>query len=261
MRDKNVIAGHRLLAVTAVLAAVLPASTGHGASDAIDARRYAQCMEEAGTNPDSAFDIAMTWTYEGGGFPARHCAATALMALEHYGEAATRLEQLAEDMLGAEARLRPEVLRQAGQAWMLHGDLNRSIATYDTALQLEPGNRAAMVDRSTVLALAGKYWEAIDDLNAAIDIDPKDVDTLVMRASAYRFLRNAELAMADLERALALDPDDIGALLERGNLRRLIGDDDGARADWIRVLQIDPESVPADAARANLEKLDVNVDQ
>ncbi|MCP4330377.1 MAG: hypothetical protein GY791_18285 [Alphaproteobacteria bacterium] len=248
-----------LLAVC--LAAALGAPTPAGAaSEQSDARRYAQCIEQAERSPDAAFENAMAWSYQGGGFPARHCAATALLSLEHYAQAATRLEQLAQDMVGDEARLRPAVLRQAGDAWMLHGDLGRSATNYDAALTLQPGYDAALVGRSTVLALGGKYWEAIDDLNAVIETDAKNVEALVMRATAYRFVENAELAMQDVERALALQPDNLGALLERGNLYRLIGDDAAARADWIKLLQTDPESIPADAARANLEKLDVKIE-
>ena len=239
--------------------ATVPVATAVAASEEVEARRYANCMAEAARNPDAAFETAMGWSYEGGGYPARHCAAAALLALEHYAAAATRLEQMAEDMVGAEARLRPSVLQQAGRAWMLHGDLGRSLGNYSTALQLAPGEPRLLVGRSTVLALGGRYWEALDDLNVAVEAAPDDIEALVMRASAYRLVENAELAMADVERALMLQPDHPGALLERGNLRRLIGDDDGARADWVKLLQTDPESIPADAARANLEKLDIKV--
>ena len=240
--------------------AVLSPAAAMAAAEEVEARRYANCMAQAVKSPDAAFETAMGWSYEGGGYPARHCAASALLALEHYAEAATRLEQMAEDMIGAEARLRPSVLNQAGRAWMLHGDLGRSLANYTIALQLAPGEPDLLVGRSTVLALGGRYWEALDDLNTALEATPDDVEALVMRASAYRLVENAELAMADVERALALQPDHTGALLERGNLRRLIGDDDGARADWVKLLQTDPKSVPADAARANLEKLDVKIE-
>jgi len=241
-----------------VLGALSPAAAW-AATDEVEARRYADCMAQVAKNPDAAFETAMGWSYEGGGYPARHCAASALIGLEHYAEAATRLEQMAEDMVGAEARLRPSVLQQAGRAWMLQGDLGRSLGDFTTALQLAPGDPGLLIGRSTVLALGGRYWEALDDLNLALEARPDDVEALVMRASAYRLVENAELAMADVERALTLQPDHPGALLERGNLRRLIGDDDGARADWIKLLQTDPESIPADAARANLEKLDVKI--
>jgi len=231
------------------------------AVDETEARRYADCMTLAGRDPDAAFDEAAHWGYEGGGFPARHCAATALVALGHYAEAATRLEDLAQDMTGREAPLRVGVLRQAGRAWMLDGNYEQALAVQGAALQLEPGDIETLIDRSTVLALAGAYWEAIDDLNRVLERNPDDVGALVMRASAYRFVESAELAMHDVDRALELDPEDIDALLERGNIRRLIGDDDGAREDWVRVLQIAPESVAADGARTNLEKLDVNVEE
>lgn len=249
-----------LLAGLLIVAGPIGAALAQSAEES-DVRRYADCMEKAGRSPESAFDDAQTWSYEGGGFPARHCAATALMALGHYGEAASRLEHLAEDMNGSEAALRPEVLRQAGRAWLLQDQLERAAAVLTTALKLQPRDRESLIDRSTVLALAGDYWGAIDDLNRAIELDPRDANALVLRAAAYRFVDTPELAMEDVERALRIEPDNVDALLERGNLRGLAGNVEGAREDWIRVLQTAPDSVAADGARANLEKVDVKVDQ
>ena len=229
-------------------------------TDETGARRYADCMAEAARNPDGAFDQAQSWSYEGGGFPARHCAATALMSLNHYAEAATRLEHLAEDMGAGYAHLRPQVLGQAARGWMLAGNLDRALSVYNAALKLSPGDPDLLVDRSTIWALAGEYWNAVDDLNAALDARPDDTSALVMRAGAYRLLESGEMAMADIERALELSPNNVDALLERGNLKRLFGDDDAARADWIMVIQLAPESIAADDARINIEKMDVRVD-
>lgn len=246
-----------------ILIAVLGLSAFPAAAieDASEARRYTECMETVLRNPDGAFENALAWSYEGGGFPARHCAASALLALEHYAEAAIRLEQMAEDMTGSEAQLRPDVLRQAGRAWLLQGDLERALADFTTAIKIAPRDPLLLKDRGTVLALAGLYWEAIDDLNLILETDPDDVDALIMRAGAYRFLESGELAMEDVERALTIDPDNVDALAERGNLRRLMGDDQGAHDDWVRVLQIAPDSPAADASRANIEKLDVKIEE
>jgi tetratricopeptide (TPR) repeat protein len=151
----------------------------------------------------------------------------------------------------------PQLLRNAGQAWMAAGDLEKAHAVQTEALKLAPNDVELLVDRAMTRGLARNYWEAIDDLNAAHDLAPGRADILVFRASAYRFVDSLELASQDIEEALKLDPDDPEALLERGTIRRLSGDAEGARADWLKVVSLAQGTPTGDVAQANLEKLDL----
>ncbi len=221
---------------------------------------YADCMAEARDAPDTAFERAQTWADLGGGAPARHCAAVALIGLGQFEEAAQSLEDLALDLRSDDSALRADLLAQAGQAWLLAGKPERAYGAQTTALELTPEDPDLWIDRSLALAAAQNYWEAIDDLNRAAELGPPRADLLIFRASAYRYVDAPELAMEDVERALRLDPDNLEGLLERGNLRRVAGDEGGARNDWLRILEIAPDSPAAAAARRNLEKLDVAVE-
>ena len=221
------------------------------------AREYQSCMTLAAKQPDQAFETAGGWIDRGGGPPARHCQAVALVGLGRYGEAAQRLEALAGDPRLRSTPLAEAALGQAVQAWILAGDNARAIAAATAALKLAPNDPGLLVDRSIGYAGAKQYWEAIDDLNRAIELAPKRADAYVFRGSAYRLLDSLELAREDLAKALSLDPYSPEALLERGILKRLAEDKAGARADWMRVLELAPTSPAAEAARANLEKMDV----
>src|SRR5262249_25716774 len=59
----------------------------------VEADHYERCMAEARQNPSAAWDEALAWHDTGGGHPAEHCAAVALIGLKQYAEAARRLEK------------------------------------------------------------------------------------------------------------------------------------------------------------------------
>ena len=220
------------------------------------AQRYEWCIHLAKTKPDDGWEAALAWTGEGGGDPARHCAAVALIGLKQYKQAGQRLEELAQQSF-SDASIRAGMLRQAGQAWLLANDVDRAYADQTTALQLTPGAPDLLIDRAESLALAQHWQEAKTDLDAALSASPNRADALVYRATAERFLGDLAAASADIKRALALDANSEDAWLESGSIKRLQGDQAGARRDWLHVLDLAPDSPAAVSARANIEKLDV----
>jgi tetratricopeptide (TPR) repeat protein len=253
---------HRVPGLSIVAAALVLGAASAGAQRGpvvapppTDAQHYERCLQLAHSDPQRAFDDAEAWRNLGGGFPAQHCAAVALVGLKNYPEAATRLEGLANAMMMAAPEMRADALEQAGQAWLLADRPNEAKAAFDSALAFAPNNPEVLVDRAEAYALGNKYFDAIDDLNAVLDQSPNRVDALVYRASAYRQLGSLDLALDDIERALRLDPDSVPGLLERGNLRRLKSDDAGAKADWQRVIALAPDTPAAVSAQDNLAHL------
>lgn len=233
---------------------------GAQSEDQEQAARYANCMDLIELDADQALEQAQTWADLGGGDPARHCAAVALLRLGHHAAAGEELEALAASLEQSFAFLQIPILIQAGQAWFLAEDLDRAYAIQTTALAREPNNADLLVDRSMTAAAVGDFDGAVSDLSRAQANAPQRPDILVLRASAYRYLDQRGRAMADVERALAMDPGNAEGYLERGNLRRLDGDDDGARNDWVEAASRAPDSATAAAAQANLAKLDVKVE-
>jgi len=229
-----------------------PASDEPETREAAQAKAYADCMSLARSDPDKAMGVAAKWEREGGDEAARHCAAVALLNAGQYTEAARRLEALAATTQRPGKVLKAELYAQAGQAWLIAGDAERALAVQSKALEIRGGNPELLIDRAITLASLGKYWEAIDDLNAVIDIDSGRIDALIFRATAWRKLENLDLALDDIGRVIALAPTQADALLERGIIRRLKGEEDAARADWRRVVEVAPDSLAAQAARENL---------
>jgi tetratricopeptide (TPR) repeat protein len=220
-----------------------------------EAQHYDRCLELAHSDPQKALDDAQDWRDVGGGFPAQHCVAVALVGLKKYAEAATQLEALANVMMQAGPEMRGDALEQAGQAWLLAGKPNEAKVAFDGALGFRPKDPELLIDRAEAFALGGKFFDAIDDLNTVLEQSPNRVDALVYRASAYRQLGSLDLASDDITRALRLDPNSVPGLLERGNLRRLKGDNAGARADWLQVIKLGPGTPAAASAQDNIAHL------
>ena len=230
-----------------------------------DAATYERCMKLAREDPGAARDLAEGWRDRGGGHPADHCIALALIGLKQYRPAASRLEKLAQVMVRAPAPLRAEVLGQAAQAWLLAGDPARAYAAAGAALALRPADgdlsvADLLVDRAEAAGSAGWFDKALADLDRVLKADPARLDALIYRASAYRAQGRLDPALADVGKALDLAPDSVPALLERGNIRRLRGDIDGARQDWVRVAVLAPGGAAEAAAKANIEGLDAKSD-
>lgn len=262
-----------MAAVMTALAAPAFAATGNAASAPAQnlsptpntdnpSHTYEVCLMTAKNEPEKGFEMAGKWLALGGGPPARHCEAIALIGMKEYTEAATRLEELAQ--LNEDESVRAGVLSQAGQAWLLQGDLTRALDAQTKALDAMPvknhQHAYILVDRAATFADAGKYSEAVMDLDASLAIDARNADALAFRASARRHLNEIDVALIDAEQAVALDPHNIIGLLERGIIYRMKKRDNDARQDWLRIIQIAPDSEAGKAARTNIERLDVQVE-
>ncbi|CAA7616215.1 FOG: TPR repeat [Candidatus Terasakiella magnetica] len=244
--------------LTILLVPILLAAVPVGAEVIEPKSEYRACLALARQKPDDGWEEAIAWQSLGGGEPARHCAAVALIGLGKYAEAAKRLEALASQSHSS-GGLRAEMLAQAGQAWLLAGDAVKALAAQDTGLKLVPGSPDLLLDKAVTLAGVGHYQEVVEVLTSLLKSQPNRIEAMTLRASAYRYLDKLDLAKDDIARALVLDPSFGDALLERGMLRRLEDNAAGAREDWMKTITLAPDSPAADTARRNLEILDVKV--
>jgi tetratricopeptide (TPR) repeat protein len=236
-----------------ILLGLLP--VGAHAADAGDARHYRACLASVAGNPAGALEDALRWSKAGGGLPAQHCAALALVGQGRYREAAARLDMLARAKDVPDTHFRAMVFDQAGNAWLLAGDGARAIASLSAALALTGGDADIFADLARAQAMRQNWREVDLDMTAALQLAPRRADLLVLRASARRALGRLKESWADIEQALKLSPGDASALVERGLLRKQIGDIGGARRDFRAAIAASPSGATAAAARDNLEAL------
>lgn len=216
-----------------------------------DPQHYRLCLASSTSNPGAALVDAEVWIKAGGGAPAQHCAALALVNLKRYAEAGTRLDKLAAERGLPDVSFRTELFDQAGNAWLLAGDGGKAVQSFSAALALSAGDPDLFADLARAQAMRKNWPEVVLDMNAALAITPHRADLLVLRASARRALGKFGEARGDLDQALKLKPGDGGALVESGLLRREMGDIGGARRDFQAALKT---SSAADA-KQNLDLL------
>jgi len=260
-----------LIAGTIILATPLSLQ----AQTVADEIRYGKCMDIAVQAPDKAINLALVWQNEGGGVPARHCEALGLFHLQEYGEAAARLEKIAQDMrvgrdmpvrrgkrIVASAEMLADMYNQTANAWLLANELTRAETAVDTALSLtesgSPQEMDLLVDRARIAAADEDFELALDDLERVQQLDPGRKDILVLLAAAARGTENYAKALIALDNYQAVYSNRTAGYLERGNLLDALGQKKEARQSWLKLLQITDIGPDADAARANLERLDVD---
>jgi tetratricopeptide (TPR) repeat protein len=222
---------------------------------------YNDCIATLATKPEDALRQAFDWRDRGGGLPAQHCAAMALLELDQPTEAAIMLEAMVRENETRPAIERATLLHQAGTAWLQARQAGAAEAAFSNAVRLSAQDPLLWKDRARARALRQDWRGADSDLTVALSFDKMDPEIYVLRSSARRALgRNAE-ADADVHAALAMDPENVDALVERGAIKAAAGDRNGARADWARVLLKAPQSAAADSARSRIEALDFNPDR
>ncbi len=225
-----------------------------------DAATYDKCLAQARKDPSEGFETGSSWRDHGGGLPAEHCVAIALIGLKEYLEAANRLEKLAAEMVRESDTLRAEVLSQAAEAWSEAGQPKNAEGALTEAIKLAPHNAGYLVNRAVTYAQRQNYQAAVDDLNKALALGGPRGDALAYRAAAWRYLGDLKQARLDAEAAVKTEPGLVEGWLELGNVKRLAQDDAGARKAWLKVIELAPDSPAADDARDNIATLDVHID-
>jgi len=236
------------LSIPTVAVAQQPPAVDHAAE-------YKACLSLIEEDAHQAFEGALDWRSRGGGVPAAHCAALAVLALGYADDAAVRLETIgADDRL--EPPLRAEALAQAADAWRQAGRPADGLVAIDRALSVTPQVPAFLVDRGVIHLDLGRVWEAIDDFDRALLIDPRQTEALQFRATAYRFVEAYDLAETDIVRLLNLAPGDPAALLELGEVRLAQGDIAAAQEAFLLTLENAAADGPlAAAAREKIEAI------
>ncbi len=131
-----------------------------------------------------------------------------------------------------------------------------AIGAYDVALEIDPSNQLALINRGLAKARAGDPSAGIADCSAAIAVDPDYATSYAFRAACHTQAGDHARAAQDYGRALEKDPSLHAARVERAVSRWELGDLEGAELDLRTVLERAPANAPGvDRARALLPQL------
>ena len=131
------------------------------------------------------------------------------------------------------------------------GEHAEAAAAFGRALQIDPANKEAAVQRALSVVQVGDNGKSEAALTEAIALDPGNLLLFADRAWVrYRQGRLAD-AIADYDQAAAIGPDEAAVLNNRGAVYEQAGDCTKAVADYTHALEHSPGFLPALRNRAH----------
>jgi tetratricopeptide (TPR) repeat protein len=168
----------------------------------------------------------------------------------------------------------PHTLLSRGREQLARGELVAALATFDDAVQHDPGCAEAHAGRGDALFRLDRFEESVEaftaalrhrpecpallrgrgkahfenndneaailDLDEALRLRPDDAEAACFLAASFHGEGDDDLAYDYLEEALRLDPRLPASYFFRGRVRANFGDEDGALADYTTAIHLDP---------------------
>ncbi len=185
------------------------------------ADRHAQCLAGISQNAEVAYEDALAWRHQGGGWPSEHCVSLALIALDQPEYGAARLRAAAEGAISATDQSRAIMFGQAGDGFLLAGTHEQAYSAFRRGLDFAPGDAGLHRGAAQAALAQGDITSAEREATAALQSGPSPAERLEsLRVRAEVYLQSGALdeAEADMSAARDLAPEDIDLLLLRGRI-------------------------------------------
>lgn len=131
----------------------------------------------------------------------------------------------------------PKTYVERGNAYRAMGEVDKALADWQRALDLDGTFVDAYTARGTYYRIVGNLDEAMLNLNRSIEIAPT-VDGLYQRGQVYAARQELDKALDDYNRAIELKRDSPFVYLARAVVRLTMGDEAGAQEDQDIALRI-----------------------
>ena len=221
MLHKN-ISRHALGVCALIAIGITPAAIAQdaqqGGPTAFDLRHEA-CIDQIDENAEQAYETALTWQDEGGGWRAQHCIAMSLFGLGRTNMAAHRLEQLGRAPHSVTDSQKADYFYEAANFWLIDEDPERAKNASSAGLELRAEHLDLLITRARAHAGLKDYDAAETDLNRVLKLAPTRADAYRYRADLHRKNAKLDAALRDIEKSLALDETQVETAILRGNIR------------------------------------------
>ena len=127
-----------------------------------------------------------------------------------------------------------------GLSFERFGDLGTAEGHYRKAVEMDPGNKKALVNLGVILSGQGKFEEAARLFQQALKFDPRSVVAHVNLGFARMNREDMDGAMQSYSEALKLDPESPLANFYLGAILARIGNPDAAKPYLLKALEIQP---------------------
>ena len=168
-------------------------------ADAEEQARYEDCLARIAEDPEQAYEDGLAWTSQGGGWPARHCAALALVSLGHPGEAGARMARLGEEAIAASDHTRAVLFGHAGDAFLEAEAWDEAAGAFERGLAFAPHDYGLAAGVAQARLSQGDAEAAERAATRAAAIDPRGAEAWRLRAEARLIQGELYGAESDME--------------------------------------------------------------
>lgn len=189
------------------------------------AQRHETCLSMISQDAELAYEEALAWRHQGGGWPSEHCVSLSLIALGHAEPGALRLRAAAEGAITASDMSRAIMFGQAGDGFLSAGAHAEALAAFQRGLDFagaDAGLHRGVAEAALALADAPLAARAASEAIAASQAETARAEALRLRAEAYLAQGQTGPALEDVETARQFAPDNIDILLLRGRINEAI---------------------------------------
>ena len=138
-----------------------------------------------------------------------------------------------------------------GNAKAMLGQHTAAIIDFNTAIRLQPNDAEAYVNRGNAKANLERYIAAIIDFNAAIRLQPNNAEAYVNRGLAKANLGRYFAAIADYDIAIHFKPDNADIYIKRGLVKAELGEHFAAITNYDTAIRLKPDATLAYYNRGN----------
>ncbi|BAZ08552.1 peptidase, M50 family protein [Calothrix sp. NIES-4071] len=135
------------------------------------------------------------------------------------------------------------------RAWLMRGyslyclkRYDEALINYDKALAIKPDSDDVWFYKGVVFGDIGKEGEELSCYNRVLELQPEYVEALCNRGDIYLKEGNYELALADFNAASSLNTDYAQAWYKKGDVLSKLGHDEEAIAAYQQVMRLQPRS-------------------
>lgn len=166
-------------------------------------------------------------------------------------EAFVRIEPSADSKARHKKRIESEAAKNMGTSLAsMHntvgranreaGDLDRALADFNRAIEIDPNFASAYSNRGLAKKNKGDLDGAMADFDKAIELDSTLAAAYGGRAQIKRLKSDPKGALVDFNKAIELKPDSATLHNNRAELKRTIRDLDGALMDYGKAIELKP---------------------
>jgi tetratricopeptide (TPR) repeat protein len=126
-----------------------------------------------------------------------------------------------------------------GVSLAMLGDYKAALASFSSAIELNPGYPNTRFNRAELLLELGEYEQAEQEYTDVLKLDPEDVDSRIGRGHARFYMAQFEPALEDFDQVVQRRPENAVAYADRADLYAYLGRWELAARDYRMAVRLD----------------------